>query len=221
MELLKKLLPVLSKFIAWETPKRLFMLFAFCMISIISYTLFEQRSAIFAASTDNLSMPPMAVQKIFVPPDINEKIKQLTQQQQNIVFVSLVSADLRVNQREMVYFYSPNSLVNLIHDEALKMRGKTHAIFGTDEGENAQMVAMINGEFACYKYSETSNMRIAPRGNIVAPYLCRISLPPYYDEFYGYLTFGLKSEPDQEQKDILKLEGTRLSTELYFRGRRH
>lgn len=220
MEFIKRFLPVIKKFIIWETPKQILMLFLFCLMSLISITLFEQRTNIFNATTNNLSLPPMSVKKIVVPNDIDIKIQNLLNQQSNIAFISLVSADLRVNQREMVYFYSNNSLVNLIHDEALKLRGKTHVIFGADEKENEQMVAMINGEFACYKYDETSNMRLAPRGNVIIPYLCRISLPPYYGEFSGYLTFGLKSEPDQAQKDRLKLEGTRLSTEIYFRGKR-
>ena len=96
--------------------------------------------------------------------------------------------------------------------------GSTQAIFTSSEHGNEQMVAVINGEFGCFKYEDTINYIVAPALASKMPYVCRVSLPPYYGEFSGYLAFGLKAKPDEGKANEVRIEAVRLATEIYFKA---
>lgn len=217
MELILNLLPKLASFISWLTPRRMLLITAFFLTLIVSLTLFEQRNLIFSKIGDGavvIETPP----KIRIAESVADDIITFVDGNKKVVFFSLVSSSIRLNQSEIVYFYTDNPVLRELHLASLKDSGSSFPIFTSIQGENAQMVSALNGEFACYKYEETFKNRSLPQGASIAPYVCNISLPPYYGEFSGFITFGLIDAPTAAEIDALRLVGTRISTEIYTRN---
>lgn len=218
METLKSILPNLGKFLSWLTPRKLLMVTFFFVAVIVSVTMFEQRSLILSAISSGDGMPLPAPAKIKVPDSLQATIVDYVSNNKKIVFFAVVSSNIRINQSETVYFFSDDELMKQLEADARRNSGSVFPIFTSSQTENSQMVAAINGEFACYKYEETFKNRSVPDGADIAPFVCTISLPPYYGEFSGFLLFGLKSAPLATEIDEFRLAGTRFSTEIYTKN---
>lgn len=215
----KKALPLLDRFIKWATPKRVLLL-AFAAISlIIGITVFEQRSTlanILTAGHQEQAAAPQEFRAVLTP-EIKDKIQTIVTRSPIINMIGVMTVNLRVNQRDMFYFYSNEPAIELEWRKYLSSRGTIQPVFTSDEKNNTQMVAVINGEFACYKFEDTNNARMLPGMAHKMPYVCRVSLPPYYGEFSGYLMLGLASAPSETEQGELRIEAVRLATDIYFK----
>lgn len=214
---LHKALPFLDKFVVWATPKRLALLSLLALVLITSVTLLEKRSALTILFSGN-DAPPITVSRISVPESISVKIQALVQREPQIKFVMVTGANVRINQRERLYLYSNEPLVSSMLEQIGREQGSTVNLFGSNEGENSQIVSLINGEFRCDAIANTILSQQLPELGNVVPNICRVSLPPYYGEFSGYITFGLGAEITPALIERVRLEGMRLSTELYFKN---
>jgi len=213
---LKKALPLLDKFFAWATPKRVLMLAFAAMACIISLTFFEHRSSVIEIfKAKDLAPPELSV---VLADDTRKKIEELVNRSPDVNTVMIVAANIRVNQREMVYYFSDDPVVDFTIKAYANSHGSAQTIFSHDEKNNAQMVSVINGEFGCYKYEDTSNNVMAPKLAQRTPTICRISLPPYYGEFSGYVSIGLTHVPDEALQNEIRIAATRLATEIYFKS---
>lgn len=217
----KILLSVLDKFIPWATPKKLFMLLLACVLTVTLFTIYQKRNDIVSLLTsssstrNNIAVPEL---HLALTNDIKSQIKNLVDRNPNIAYVGVVSANIRINQRELAYFYSDDPIITDQMTAGSWHMGSTQSIFTSSEINNEQMVAVINGEFGCFKYEDTINF-IAASGLVTRlPYVCRVSLPPYYGEFAGYLAIGLREKPDENRQNDTRVEAVRLATEIYFKS---
>lgn len=219
MDTLKNILPKIGNFLSWLSPRKLLTMTLFFIVLIISITVFEQRNLILSAMAgEGELMSPPTTAKIKVPDSMQTALQEYVTNNKKVVSFSVVSSNIRVNQSETVYFFSDNDLLTQLESDSRKNSGSIFPIFTSSETENTQMVAAINGEFACYKYEDTFRFRAVPDASNISPFICAISLPPYYGEFSGYLLFGLKSAPSQTEIDEFRLVGTRFSTEIYTKN---
>jgi len=215
----KKALPLIFNFISWATPKRVIMLALVSFVSILSLTLFEHRSSLLTAFNTTESAPREV--SLLLADDTKQKIKELVIKSPDINTIMIINADIRVNQREMVYYFTDDSSIDFIIKNYLKIRSAKQPIFSADEKNNAQMVAVINGEFGCYKYEDSTTNMLLPKVGQYTAAICRISLPPYYGEFSGYLNVLLTHMPDAELQSEVRIEAVRLATEIYFKSIKH
>ena len=212
---LKKALPLLDKYFSWATPKRVLMLALTAIVCIVSLTLFEHRSAvsdIFLKTKD-----PTYTANLSLSTETKKHIEDLVTRLEDVNMVLVVAANIRVNQREVIYYYSDDRAVDGIIKNVANSRTVVQPIFSNDEKTNAEMVSVINGEFGCYKNDENSGTIIGPRINAYVPAVCRVSLPPYYGEFSGYITIGLTHLPDPALQNLIRTEAIRLATEIYYK----
>jgi hypothetical protein len=212
----KKLLPVLDRYLTWATPTHAFMLALAAVVCIVSLTFFEHRTSVtdlVFKNKDNTT----AELNIILTPEIKQKIQDLTNSSPEINLIAVVSANIRINQRETVYYFTDDQVV----DRKIKAFNVDHGlpqpIFSADEPTNAQMVSVINGEFGCYKYEDTPHV-LAPSLKDKVFAVCRTSLPPYYGEFSGYITIGLMKWPDDALQNEIRIQAVRLATEIYFKS---
>lgn len=183
---------------------------------IFSLTFFEHRASLLAAFNAADAAPQEV--NLVLADDTKKKIEELVIRSPDINMVMIINADIRVNQRDMVYYFTDDPAIDFIVKNYMKIRSAKQPIFSADEKINAQMVAAINGEFGCYKYEDSGTNILLPKVGQYTAAICRISLPPYYGEFSGYLNVMLTHMPDAELQSEVRIEAVRIATEIYFKS---
>lgn len=222
MEAIKKFFSSLTKHaeaaekaIIWLNFKRAILMVLVSVLGVSTFTIWEQRSSIVERlaepQLENAAKPREV--KFKVSPDIQDKIKGLVDRNPLIVGISVISADIRINQKTRVFNYADNPILLSAWEKHALERGVIQPIFTKDEVNNIQMVSVINGEFSCSKSSDVSPVLIK-----ISPAVCRISLPPYYGEFAGYIAFALGNVPSPEEANEIRIDAVRLSTEIFFKN---
>lgn len=211
---LKKVVPfILDKGIVWVSPKRILMLAFMAIVTIFSITLFEERSVVNGLFTQEQSAPRDL--NVVLSERVRKRIDDTVIRSPLIVGARVVSANLKVNQRAQVYYYTDDPVVQSQWDQYIRERGNTQAIFSSDQVNNLQMVAVINGEFACSEFKDSLIGKVMPSLEGHIKYSCRVGIPPYYGDFSGYLVFWLKDAPDEGMTNEVRIEAVRLANDIY------
>lgn len=223
----KKALPILDRFISWASPKRIVMLASVALVLIGSLTIFEKRNMIVSGLTtgDQTEVTAPREYKLELSRELQNEIIDLVHRSPDISLITVYTTNLRINQRDSVFYYTSDAALDLIMRRQLERHGPSQAIFTASEKSNSQIVSVLNGEFACQKFKDTSAAARMPEAVPNMPYFCLVSMPPYYGEFSGYISFGLRRIPTPIELGDLKLEAVKLSTDIYFKAiaknRRH
>jgi hypothetical protein len=215
----KKALPIFDRFVSWATPKRILMLAGAAIVTIFSLTIFEQRAQIaegFTARSQSIASSPVEF-KLVLSQEIKDRIKGIVDHSEQINTLQVFNANLRVNERELVYSFTDDVQIELLWKQFIEARGPIQPIFNANEKNNLQMVSTVNGEFTCSKLEDTVYLSLIPKLRQHMPYICRVSLPPYYGEFSGYIMLGLSHAPSDSDVAELRIDAVRLATEIYFK----
>lgn len=214
MEWLTKHLSTAAKVIAWLNLKKVFLLGAVALGGITLFTAYEQRAQIISAWTG----VPHTKAKFRVSTEMQDRIRQLVLSSPNINTITVLTADLKINERDIVFRFSDSAVLNELWEKQFSERGSAQPIFTKDTENNNQMVSVVNGEFSCHPYSKTINQLLVPEAAKLTAAVCRISLPPYYGEFSGYLAFSLNQPVSDVELYSLQLEAKRLANEIFFKN---
>lgn len=186
---------------------------------VVGYTAYEHRADIFDASSLGHSSAAIGnpVGSIFVVSDATKKdVATFVKAEKSVVGFSVVSADIRLNARNTLYFYadptSPTPPTIAPLDSIPRL-----PLFTKSEENNRQMIKLINGEFACSPYSTSLIAAVAPNVNKDVIAICRASLPPYYGHFAGFVSVLLNTDPDVDEQVRLKQAIEAMATQIYFR----
>jgi hypothetical protein len=213
MDFLLKLIATASKFIEWATLKKVVMLSFVCLISLIGFTAVEERTQISPVFSQQAE--PVALRRFVVTDDLATRLRAVV----NSTAVSMVvvyAADLQLNERIAMHRFSDNPLLTALWDKYVLEFGASHPVFTKDDTSNVLMVAIVNGEFSCHRYSATINRLLVPSAPVT--HVCYISLPPYYGSFAGFLEVSLIREPTAAEEQTLSLEMKRLSNDIFFKS---
>lgn len=213
MEWLLKHLSVAAKIIAWLSLKKVFLLGLTALGGIVMYTAYEQRSQVIEVFAKNGPKTNFTVSTV-----LQDRIKATVMTNPLITTVTVLAADLKLNERDIVYRFSDSAVANELWEKQFKERGTRQPIFTKDPENNAQMVSVVNGEFTCHSFAKTLNQNLVPEAAKITPVICRVSLPPYYGDFAGYLTLSLSRVPTEVEEDELQLEAKRLANEIFFKN---
>src|SRR4051812_26932224 len=123
---LKKALPILDKFVAWVSLKKILLLSFAALAYIVTLTFFEHR-AVMTEIFKSQDMAPIEI-KLEIIDETKKHIEEVVQRSGDVTMISVVSANLRVNQREIVFMYSDNPVLELKLKTHMSTRGKTQPI---------------------------------------------------------------------------------------------
>lgn len=180
------------------------------ILALSLYTLYENRTKVFndlvsAVTSERVNWDISASSK--------SELHNLVVNNQLIKLVLISAVDLQKNKREEKYWFidDPEGLVISKNKTLLPQ-----AVFDSDPKNTQQMVAVLNNEFVCSKYSDTIFNVNFPELSRTTPYICRLAIPPFYGRFIGILSFGLTAEPTPAQIFSLKIEASRLAIQIYL-----
>lgn len=215
MDFILKNLANFTKIVKWLTFKKVLLLAVFIFSMLVFYTAYEQRVRVAGMfSKDDTS----TIHNVFiVSSGMQDQIKLFVQKRELVKSVIVWTADIHLNQRTIIFRHSDDQAINESFMKMIRERGNTLPIFTDDPVNNTQMVSVINGEFACYPFKATINNKILPDMATSTPTVCRISLPPYYGDFSGYLSFSLARTPSTEEQKVIEIEVKHLASELFFK----
>lgn len=211
----------LTKIITWLNLRRVGLLALAALIGLVMLTLYEQRARVVEAVQNRnveVQSRPVKTNVLTVPIDMQTKIKKIVDDSQIITAVSVLNVDLKLNQRSVIFEYSDSAVITGGWERFYHEHGFTQPIFTTSDKNNSQMVAVINGEFTCVRYDDSVNAALVPETHGVEPMICRISLPPYYGEFSGYLVIGLSKTPTPAERDEIMIAAKALSNEIFLKN---
>jgi hypothetical protein len=211
----KNTLPLIEKALSWLSVQRIIALGITAIIIIGSLTIFENRTQL-AQSIKNTDSSEEYVQdepfKISVSNDGN--IKDFVSKNNEVALVTVISVNMRVLQRYPVYFYSSDVSIRRLVEEHVQTN-MAHPFLSENEKNNVQMIALMNGEFQCFKFDETINATIFPAIKEKVKVICDIGIPPYHGQFSGYISVMLSEVPSGYKQQELKLEMVQLAASIY------
>jgi len=184
------------------------------IVGIAAWTSYEHRDELFQASPLARPTGGNIVGETFkISDETKARVKQYVKDDEDIVGLSILSADIRLNTRISLFFFGDGLDAASTQARVIDRL----PLFTRNDDNNRQIVKLINGEFNCAPYDTTTLAHAAPDLNKDVVTICRASLPPYYGHFSGFVTVFLRTDPDVERQVRLKNQLEQLATEIYFR----
>lgn len=144
-----------------------------------------------------------------------EELTKLVASSKLIKFIRISEVDLQKNRRVQRFWILQDPDEKSITEKADALLPQS--MFDYDAKNTQQMVMVLNNEFVCSKFADTSLSRIIPELGKHTSTICTIAIPPFYGQFSGIMTVGLDYEPTKEEYDSLKFEISRIAVEIYLR----
>lgn len=201
-----------AKIVTMFTLKRVLIFALSGFLSLGLYTAYEQRVRVLELMSPVSSLPTS--KRFVLSSEMEGKIRDMVTRNVLIVTVAVLSTDLKINERHLVFKFSDDELVNDIWEKQSIEKLTAGPLFTRDEVNNARMVSLVNGVFICSSERDIPE----PEFSVPAPTTCRVSLPPYYGEIAGYVALSLSKIPTPEEAIDLEREVKRLASEIYFKN---
>lgn len=204
-------LPYIKKFLAWVTYRKVAMAALGGVIWIFSLTLFENRHEFW--NKDEHALPrPIEHIRLKVKDKMSVRLRVFVDSNRLVNFVSVASANIRLNEADTVFWHTDDPVISFELNDAIAKNGSVRPLFTTDDNYNASVVRTINAEFSCYENKGLLGPNITAR----IPYICRISVPPHYGQFTGFITIGLNEKPTQDQTEEVRRVLSDISSNIFF-----
>lgn len=189
------------------------------LVGVLGYTAFENRKDLFDFNVDDdTHTTSNALSQTFtLSATSKEELKEFTDSDKSVVGVAVLTADIRLNVRKALYSYAIPSAKDNPDQQFKNISVQRLPLFTNDPENNRQMVKLINGEFHCAPYATSALAKATPGLNKNVVSICRVSLPPYYGYFSGFITAFLSVDPDIDKQFRLRSAMESIATRIYLR----
>jgi hypothetical protein len=186
-------------------------------LSIVLYTTYENRNRITSLVYKKPKVTNNVGMTFSITTDTELIAKQMVLADEAIVGISIMSADLRLNEANTLYAFADDEELSSVNDNARLWYSTRVALFTNIDENNDDVIRLINGQFSCSKFSTTLLSKVHTNLNTRVKMVCRSSIPSYYGYFSGYVTLYLGQYVSQEKIDQLRVATDKLATDIYFR----
>ena len=197
----------LSKIVIWA-------LTAF--LSITFLTVYENRSKLLS----HFTAPKMSnvVGVVFdVGQQSQEAISSIVTSDDRILGISVMSADIRLNEAQVIHFFADDVTVAQPGEAVRRGSSNRLPLFTGDQQNDSEVIRLINGGFSCRPFEQTLLSKIYPELKKTVKATCQASVPAYYGYFSGFITVFLSEVPAPERQLQLKLIIEKLANDVYFK----
>jgi hypothetical protein len=211
---MEKLLEKLDSLLQHVTGKRVFLVLMLGLGLLFLYTAFEQRHVLYSKA-DLMSTNGDYV--ITAPSPVGQKLlKDLIAKYPNIAMITIIDADPVTNRRVPVARVFGNKEIQRLFEDVLAKNPKAGEgpLITADANNNAQVYAIMNGEFQCAPNKNTILSNNFPGSDKLVTYSCRVPLPPAFGKATGWFTLQLSTWPE-ERIESLKVDALSMSLQYY------
>lgn len=217
LSILDRLLSLAEKIIRVISLKNVVIWSTLTFSVIVGYSIFENRADILQFMTQRPSAA-IASTGFTVTSAVRARAQRFVDREDLVVGMVILTADIRNNRRIPVYWYSDDMFVTKQLDNIFNGRFGGVPLFTSDDKNNASVVSAINAEFTCTSFGESGMTILFPNLSNRFPVVCKVSVPPFYGKFAGYIIVALQQAPSAVEVDLIKAETTDLSNEIYLRN---
>jgi hypothetical protein len=185
------------------------------LIFIVAVTVYENNDTVLSYFTKRPALPT-ADDSFFVGIETQNQVQSLVTGDRRIVGVSVMSADLRLNEAKSLYFFGDSAELSSVKTRS-EYSGNRLPMFTGNEENNKDVIKLINGEFTCVPFTKTLQAKIYPELSPVVNTLCMSSIPSYYGYFSGFVVAYISEAPSPERQLQYKLFIEKLANDIYFR----
>lgn len=210
------MLKLIQKIVSTITFSKVAMWVLALALAVVFYTMYENRNRIFMDVAEPVAINPVGL-TFSISPETEAIIKDRVIGDRTIIGISVMSADLRLNEARSIFFYADDPVLAQVDAESKKSTNNRLPLFTNLDDSNADVIKLINGQFTCVKFTDTLLSRIYPELNSTVKMVCRSSIPSYYGYFSGYVGVFLNVNLSTEQQLQLKLTTDKIATDIYFR----
>lgn len=199
-------LSVLQKFLNFITWKKIAQLFLVFLILGIALMVFENRNIVYRyLGSEKLNKWSLGSENFKFSKKSSTLVDSIVKKYDNIIGIQITLVDFKKNIRIVVYTSVKDPGLSRIYSHYLDSSVNDMPLFNTDNSHNIRMSQLINGEFICNPFNETTGYRMHPDANDYIKYVCANGIPPYYGQFIGIITIFLKNVPISTEVDQLRL----------------
>ena len=181
---------------------------------IVGYTLFENRQKVYDKMQPQLYAEDYP---LTAPGPVGKKIlAELASKYPEIAIITIVDADPVRNQRIPVFrLFLDKDLEDIVKRVVGESTDKGNGpLFSSDEESNKQVIAIMNGEFACTPGMIGEFVKLFPESKSIVKHSCRIPLPPAFNRATGWISLHFREWPVGRGYDSIKYDA--LSASLAY-----
>lgn len=212
MPISKSYFTLAKKIVSAITWAKIFKILILAIISILFISAWYFKDTLI---TNFKSPSNHRVHNISMSFDIKTDIEETIRKENSITAIRVMSANFQRNVITEVYMYTNSNKLRGIFGNTKNNSIIELPLFNNDKDQNSRIVRLINGDFVCTTFAESSIRRIVPEVGDEVSDICTIGIPPYYGEFSGVLVIYLKSHPDKNMYQQMFLISRDLSAKIY------
>lgn len=188
------------------------------LVSIILFTITLGVGSIFLLDylyPKKIQIQPVSELNLRLSPAIKNYIDDTVKKDKNITAIQVVTINFPRNVRVETYISIGNPILQELYNGFMNTKLIETPVFNDSKINNDRVLRLINGDFICIKYSESTAYKYAPQAGSLVSYVCGIAIPPrHFGEFSGILTIYLTNTPTKEEMDSLFIFSRDLSTSI-------
>lgn len=207
-----------QKFLTVLTWKKLVQLVAFMFIIGLTWATYENRAVIYGFASQK-RIDPTSPHIRELSKKTTDEIDVVAERSELIVGIQVVLADFQKNQRIVIYTY-----IDADHPELKKIYTKYNntiidniPLFSDNVESNKHLVELINGEFSCRPFTESTNATLVPDARQYIKVVCSNGIPASYGRFTGLIAVYLNRQPTPEEYDQVRSVSKTLATSIFDR----
>lgn len=212
-----------SKLIRTITLNRVIIWSLSALLAVTLYTIYENRGQLvnYIASPK----PDVRVAMFEISEETRERVQGIADADPSVIAIGISSADLRRNEIVVLDWYGKTPATQMVGQTLSGTELNSLPIFTSSDENNIQILKLINGEFSCTPFADTTISRIYPELASEITTVCGASIPAYYGYFSGTISVFFNKQLSPEKEQQMKLITDKISNEIYFRdvlqSRRH
>lgn len=153
-------------------------------------------------------------------PSMDEKaqaaVNLMLERNINIAGIQIVEVDLQKNTRFIRYTSIRDPEISKQYNSfILNQITREVPVFTGKENQDSRLISIINHEYICYPFTDTITYEFMPDLSKHIKTVCSTTIPAFRGKFSGFVAVFLKKEPTDHEKDVIRIESTKLSIEIY------
>lgn len=195
------------------TWRKLALLTTFLAVVGFSYSLFDNRYAVYEFFSKARSIPPATTIK--VSESTKYDIGEFVNSSEIVVAVQVILIDFERNSRTSIYTKIGDPVLEDIYKKSVLESPPDMPLFNNDLANNESLVNLVNGNFICTPYKEIHTSKLVPDSALIINTVCSGPVPPFYGRFSGIINIYLAREPKSIEIEQIKTVARRLGLSIY------